>query len=116
MRTAQVRAAMPEAWQFEMQAFGSFSWRAYCMVAESRLVHLGVGTHAWKRLCLVIGRRAAAVALMALEANRFHPTKPVKNVGGAIFRFADIAKTGGLRLDAMVLGVLARMENPVPAD
>jgi len=80
------------------------------MVAESRLIHLGVGTHAWKRLSLVIGRRAAAVALMALEANRFHPTKPVKNVGGAIFRFADIAKTGSLRLDAMVLGVLARLE------
>ena len=110
LRTAQVRAAMPESWQFEMQAFGPFSWRAFCMVAESRLVHLGVGTHAWKRLSLVIGRRAAAVALMALEANRFHPTKPVKNPGGAIFRFADIAKTGALRLDAMVLGVLARME------
>ena len=110
LRTTQVIAAMPESWAFEMQAFGKFSWRAFCMVAESRLVHLGVGTHAWKRLCLVIGRRAAAVALMALEANRFHPTKPVKNPGGAVFRFADIAKTGGLRLDAMVLGVLARAE------
>ncbi len=110
LRTTQVLAAMPETWQFEMQSFGQFSWRAYCMIAESRLVHLGVGTHAWKRLCLVIGRRAAAVALMALEANRFHPTRPVKNIGGAVFRFADIAKTGGLRLDAMVLGVLARME------
>jgi len=110
LRTTQVRAAMPDTWQFEMQAFGKFSWRAFCMVAESRLIHLGVGTHAWKRLSLVIGRRAAAVALMALEANRFHPTKPVKNVGGAIFRFADIAKTGSLRLDAMVLGVLARLE------
>jgi len=113
LRTTQVRAAMPDAWQFEMQAFGKFSWRAFCMVAESRLVHLGVGTHAWKRLSLVIGRRAAAVALMALEANRFHPTKPVKNVGGAIFRFADIAKTSALRLDAMVLGILARTERMV---
>jgi replication initiation protein RepC len=110
LRTAQVIGAMPESWSFEMQAWGKFSWRAFCMVAESRLVHLGVGTHAWKRLSLVIGRRAAAVALMALEANRFHPTKPVRNPGGAIFRFADIAKTRGLRLDAMVLGVLARME------
>lgn len=110
LRTTQVIAAMPESWSFEMQAWGTFSWRAFCMVAESRLVHLGVGTHAWKRLSLVIGRRAAAVALMALEANRFHPTKPVRNPGGAIFRFADIAKSGGLRLDAMVLGVLARRE------
>ena len=116
LRTVQVRSAMPETWQFEMQSFGSFSWRAFCMVAESRLVHLGVGTHAWKRLSLVIGRRAASVALMALEANRFHPTKPVRNVGGAVFRFADIAKSGGLRLDAMVLGVLARMEKVEPAD
>lgn len=110
LRTTQVRAAMPEAWQFEMQAWGKFSWRAYCMVAESRLGHLGIGNHAWKRLTLVIGRRAAAVALMALECNRHHPTKPVKNIGGAIFRFADIAKMGGLRLDAMVLGILARNE------
>ena len=110
LRTVQVRAALPESWQFEMQAFGAFSWRAFCMVAESRLVHLGVGSHAWKRLSLVIGRRAAAVALMALEANRFHPTKPVRNIGGAVFRFADIAKSGALRLDAMVLGVLARKE------
>ncbi len=113
LRTTQVISAMPEAWAFEMQGFGRFSWRAFCMVAESRLVHLGVGSHAWKRLCLVTGRRAAAVALMALEANRFHPTKPVRNPGGAVFRFADIAKSGGLRLDAMVLGILARMEAPV---
>jgi len=69
---------------------------------------LDVGIHAWRRLTLVIGRRAAAIALMALEANRDHPSRPVRNVGGAVFRFAEIAQEGQLRLDAMVLGILAR--------
>ena len=114
LRPAQVCAAMPEDWRYLMDGQGRFSWRGYCHIAESRLAALGVGRHAWRRLTLVIGRRAAAVALMALEVNRAHPVKPVRNVGGAVFRFADIAASGGLRLDAMVIGILARQEEGAP--
>jgi hypothetical protein len=101
---------MPDEWRDAVGRSGRFSWRIFCFVAESRLSHLDVGLHAWRRLTLVIGRRAAAVALMALDANRGHPAKPVRNVGGAIFRFAEIAGQGGLRLDAMIIGILARQQ------
>jgi len=106
--TRCVIEAMPESWRFAMAGQGRFTWRGFCHVAESRLRALDVGVHAWRRLSLVTGRRAAAIALMALEANREHPGRPVRNVGGAVFRFAEIAQAGGLRLDAMVLGIVAR--------
>ena len=108
LHTRQVNEAMPPDWRFAMAGQGRFTWRGFCHVAESRLEALDVGIHAWRRLTLVIGRRAAAIALMALEANRDHPSRPVHNVGGAVFRFAEIAQEGRLRLDAMVLGILAR--------
>jgi len=111
LRTDQVIAAMPSEWRYMIDGQGRVSWRGFCHVAESRLAALRVGVHAWRRLTLVTGRRAAAVALMALDANRSHPTSPVRNVGGAIYRFADIACEGGLRLDAMVIGILARRDD-----
>jgi len=108
LHTRCVIQAMPESWRFAMGGQGRFTWRGFCHVAESRLGALDVGVHAWRRLSLVTGRRAAAISLMALEANRDHPKRPVRNVGGAVFRFAEIAQEGGLRLDAMVLGIVAR--------
>lgn len=113
LRTAHVVAAMPEDWHWRMK--GRFEWRVFCGIAESRLGALGVGLHAWRRLTMVIGRRAASVALMALEINRDHPTAPIRNIGGAIFQFAEIATTGNLRLDATIIGILARKNEGVAA-
>jgi len=108
LRNGQIIAAMPEEWRFMLEGQGRFTWRGFCHIAESRLRELDVGLHAWRRLTAILGRQGASVALMALDANRAHPTKPVRNVGGAVFRFAQIAAERGLHLDAMILGILAR--------
>lgn len=108
LQITQIKAAMPDDWKFAMKRAGQFSWRLFCYIAESRLSALNIGYHAWRRLSTSIGRHAAAIAVMALEVNRSHPTNPVQNIGGAVFRFADIAAEGKLRLDAMIIGILDR--------
>lgn len=103
--------ALPAGWE---EATGNqidrFEWRRFCYVAELRLSILDVSVAAWREACSVMGREAAAVSLMILDANRSRSENPVRNVGGALRAMTRRAERGALRLHASVYGLKARAE------
>lgn len=115
LKTRDVIAAMPKEWSFELTSLGGFSWRAFAYVAEAKLPELGVGDAAWREAVAVIGRRAAAVALMILDSNRSNPVCPVRSVGGALRAMTRRAEQGDLHLHRSIFGLHARIHGAMSA-
>jgi len=109
LKGRDISAAMPDTWHDGAGTVpGQFLWHRYVMAAQQRLAPLGVPEAAWREAVAVMGQEAAAVSLMILDANRFRPRTPVRNVAGALRAMTRRAETGALRLHASVYGLVAR--------
>jgi len=66
---------------------------------------LGIHPKAWQEACAVMGKSVAAIALLVVDRNRFHPKAPLRNPGGALRALARAARKGNLDLTRSVFGI-----------
>lgn len=98
-----------EAFRFEVEA-RSDRGLAYAFIdaAAARLFDLGISENAWAEACQTMGRGRAAACVLVLDANRDHPTKPVKNPGGALRGMTAAERRNGLNLMGSLFGLHRR--------
>ncbi len=77
--------------------------------AAGRLCHdLGVHKSAWADACSVMGRMAAAIAIIIIDRNMSHPECPIQNPGGVLRAMTARARIGELHLHRSIFGILER--------
>ena len=69
---------------------------------------LGISESAWNEAVDILGGYHALVALMVIDRNRLHPTKPIRSPGGALRAFTARAETGRLNLGRSVVAIWDR--------
>ena len=72
------------------------------------LRELGINISAWLDAADVMGEEIAFLAVLVIDRNRFHPTTPILNPGGALRAFTARARKGELNLTRAVLGIWER--------
>ena len=72
--------------------------------------HLGINRSAWANACAVMGRYAAAVAVLIIDRNIHHPATPIKSPGGVLRGLTARASAGELNLHQSLFGILDRDE------
>lgn len=75
------------------------------MAAEDRRVALGVGGRLWDEAVFVMGRETATLALLVVDANRDHPSKPTRKVGGAMTAIVAKAADGKFNLPGALIAL-----------
>lgn len=76
--------------------------------AHDMLCPLGINYSAWRLACGVMGRHAAALCVLLLDANRDHPQTPVRNAGGALRGMIRAHQRGKLNLVGSMIGLERR--------
>lgn len=82
----------------------------FVQTAISILPALGVHPSAWDEASEVMGDMAAALSVLVIDANRYHPEKPIHSVGGTLRAFARLSSAGRLNLHGSLIGLKQRME------
>ena len=82
----------------------------FIQAAISLLPALGVHHSAWDEAAESMGDLPAALSVLVIDANRFHPEKPVHRPGAALRAFARLAVAGKLNLHGSLIGLKQRME------
>lgn len=109
LKGRDISLAMPQPWHdLTRTQPGQFLWPRFAMAAEARLPQLGIAEAIWHEATAIMGREAAALSLMILDANRTRPDNPVRNIAGALRAMTRRAERGTLRLHASVYGLIAR--------
>jgi len=72
------------------------------------LKDLKIHVSAFSEARRVLGEPVAVLALLVIDRNRYHPTAPVRNPGGALRAFVRAARQGNLNLTRSILGILER--------
>ncbi|WP_132940165.1 replication initiation protein RepC [Varunaivibrio sulfuroxidans] len=70
--------------------------------------HLEISRSAWVAACAVMGRAAAAVAVIVIDRNMEHPETPIRSPGGVLRAMTARAKVGELHLEKSIFGILER--------
>lgn len=78
--------------------------------AVRMLPYLGINRSAWEDAIEAMGESGAALSVLLLDANRFHPMTPVRNPGGALRAMTARHRKGMLNLVGSFIG-LARRKN-----
>ena len=76
--------------------------------AIRRLPELGVNVSAWSDAVEIMGQELATVALLVIDANRDHPTSPVRSPGGLLRDLTRRQRRGELSLVGALKGLAAR--------
>ena len=76
--------------------------------AIRRLPELGVNVSAWADAVETMGQELATVALLVIDANRDHPTSPVRSPGGLLRDLTRRHRRGKLSLVGALKGLAAR--------
>lgn len=76
--------------------------------AHDMLTPLGINYSAWRGACGAMGRHAAALCILVLDANRDHPQTPVRNPGGFLRGMIRAQKRGNLNLTGSLIGLQRR--------
>ncbi|MEN8951976.1 replication initiation protein RepC [Planktotalea arctica] len=77
--------------------------------ATTRIIHpLGINHDAWIKAVNLMGDVGAALCVLLIDANRSHPTTPVRNPGGALRAMTARHKTGKLNLVGSLIGLARR--------
>ena len=76
--------------------------------AHDMLTPLGINYSAWRAACGAMGRHAAALCILVLDANRDHPQTPVRNPGGFLRGMIRAQKRGNLNLTGSLIGLQRR--------
>ena len=87
-------ALAPPRWRAALTEKTELTWTTIGYIADARRKELRIADHAWKEGQGALGKAGAATALMMLDANQSHPTKPVRNVGGAFVAIGRKARAG----------------------
>lgn len=83
----------------------------FIQAAIAILPDLGVNLSAWDEAAEAMGDLAAAISVLVIDANRFHPARPIHSPGGALRAFTRKARTGTLNLAGSLIGLLERSRN-----
>ncbi len=70
--------------------------------------HHGVSQSAWVNSCSIMGRYAAAIAVLIIDRNINHPITPIKSPGCVLRAMTARARTGGLSLHKSMFGIMGR--------
>lgn len=77
--------------------------------AATRLIHpLGINHSAWMKAVSLMGDFGAALCVLLIDANRTHPTTPIRNPGGALRAMTDRFAAGHLNLTGSLIGLARR--------
>ena len=102
--------AAPDSWKAALGSEVDISWPILIDLAQHFVPRLGVSAHAWRRAVDTLGPSEAALALVVLDSNRDHPTRPVRSVGGALVGMVRRAEQGAFNLAPSVFGILSRSD------
>ena len=80
--------------------------------ALMRRRELAITPRTWEEVEAALGWLDALVALVVVDANRTHPTAPVRNPAGLLRDLARRRRAGTLDLSASVMGLWRRQEPP----
>ncbi len=73
-----------------------------------RLRDLGINPSAFEEAMEAMGWLRAMLAVMVIDRNRAHPTKPILSCGGALRAFTRRHRQGVLDLRASIFGIWGR--------
>ncbi len=104
----EIWKAAPTSWRQALGLNVDISWPILIDLAEHIAAKLNVSKQAWHSAITTLGPREAAIALIVLDRNRSHPTRPVNSVGGALVGMTRKAEEGAFNLAPSVYGILAR--------
>ncbi|WP_298571803.1 replication initiation protein RepC [uncultured Aliiroseovarius sp.] len=77
--------------------------------AATRIIHpLGINHDAWIKAVSLMGDVGAALCVLLIDANRNHPSTPIRNPGGALRAMTDRYKSGKLNLVGSLIGLARR--------
>ncbi len=108
---SEIWKAAPPSWKAALGSEVDISWPILIDLARHFVPQLGVSAHAWHRALDVLGPTEATLALIVLDRNRDHPTRPVRSVGGALVGMVRRAEQGAFNLAPSVFGILSRAGN-----
>lgn len=78
------------------------------VAAERYSADMGVSRRLWRECLETMGFETAALCLIVLDRNRFHPTHPVGSLPGALTALLRRYKAGNLDLQKSVYGIWRR--------
>jgi len=104
----EIWQAAPESWKTALGPDTSITWPLLVDLAGRIAPRLDVSPGAWWDASRKLGPSEAALALMVLDRNRTHPTRPVRSVGGALVGMPRRAGEGAFNLAPSVHGIMAR--------
>ena len=84
------------------------TWSDIVEAAEYLRHDLDISRPAWVDACAVMGRNAAAIAVLIIDRNRSHPDHPVLNPGGVLRGMVLRADDDELHLHRSLFGILHR--------
>ena len=84
------------------------NWRDITEAAEYSCHDLGINRSAWVDAVAVMGRNAAAIAVLIIDVNKNHPTHPIKSAGGVLRGMTIAAEDDKLHLHRSIFGILQR--------
>ena len=100
------------AFRFEVEArMGTLSRgldHAFVDAAAARIAPLRIAPGAWEEACAVMGRARAATCVMIVDANRRHPTHPIRNPGGTLRGLTCAFERGRLDLPGSLAALWRR--------
>lgn len=100
--------AAPPEWHALLDEEAPVNWPVLSEVARHRAGSLGIRAHTWQQAERTLGPRGAVTALAILDRNRDHPSRPVRNVGGALVALTRRAEEAPVNLAPSLWGILAR--------
>ena len=81
---------------------------AFVQAAIAMTKELGINIDAWDQAVETMGDMTAALAVYIIDANRFHPVRPIHKPGGALRALTRRAAQGKFNLDGSLVGILER--------
>lgn len=76
--------------------------------ASNMRPELGIHHSAWREACETLGDMGAALALLVIDANRYHPVRPIHSPGGSLRAWCRRAQAGQLNLTGSLIGLIER--------
>ncbi len=80
----------------------------FLKAAAMRVPELGINETAWAEALDTLGAETAALAVLVIDANRDHPTTPVRNPGGLLRSMTARHRRGALNIAGSLIGLIER--------
>ena len=87
---------------------GPSTMREFVKAAIMRVPELGISSAAWEAAAESMGNDRAALCVLVIDANRNHPTHPIKSPGGVLRAMSQRHAAGSLNLAHSLIGLAKR--------